>query len=132
MLQIGLNLSKRLNDDPLLAPVVPGYSSLLGDGRQSLLRTVHKITGPRSLKEYCTRLHGAPLGDSLLRKNTHNIVNVLQGRQHAGPLQRRQAIPTSFYKNLTLQRQTLGHLAAVYCVLFDRSGKYIITVSLNI
>lgn len=25
------------------------------------------------------------------------------------------------------QRRTLGHLSAVYCVLFDRSGKYIIT-----
>lgn len=110
---------------------MPGYSSLLGDGRQSLLRTQHKITCPRNLKEYCTRLHGTPLTDSLLRNNTHNIVNVLHGRQSAGPLQRRQAVPTTFYKNITLQRQTLGHLAAVYCVLFDRSGKYIITVSLT-
>lgn len=34
------------------------------------------------------------------------------------------------YKNLQLQRKTLGHLSAVYCLLFDRSGKYLITVNL--
>lgn len=28
---------------------------------------------------------------------------------------------------MNLYRRTLGHLSAVYCVLFDRSGKYIIT-----
>ena len=36
-------------------------------------------------------------------------------------------IPASFYKKLQLHRQTLGHLSAVYCVLYDRTGKYIIT-----
>lgn len=28
---------------------------------------------------------------------------------------------------MQLYRHTLGHLSAVYCVLFDRTGKYIIT-----
>lgn len=28
---------------------------------------------------------------------------------------------------MKLYRHTLGHLSAVYCVLFDRTGKYIIT-----
>lgn len=32
-----------------------------------------------------------------------------------------------FYEKLSLLRRTLGHLSAVYCVLFERSGKYILT-----
>lgn len=31
------------------------------------------------------------------------------------------------YEKQSLLRRTLGHLSAVYCVLFDRSGKYILT-----
>lgn len=55
------------------------------------------------------------------------LVHVLQGRENSGPLSRRQAIPTKFYGKMNLYRRTLGHLSAVYCVLFDRTGKYIIT-----
>lgn len=55
------------------------------------------------------------------------IVHVLQGRENSGPLSRREAIPTKFYNKMQLYRHTLGHLSAVYCVLFDRTGKYIIT-----
>nr|XP_029722575.1 PH-interacting protein-like [Aedes albopictus] len=113
--------------DRELAPAVPGVLSLLGAGRQSALRTKESITRPRQLIDYCTRVHHMPLADAVHRNNTHNIVKVLYGRESAGPLIRQQAVPTSFYSKQTLQRRTLGHLSAVYCVLFDRSGKYIIT-----
>lgn len=56
-----------------------------------------------------------------------SIVRVLQGRENSGPLSRREAIPTKFYSKMQQHRHTLGHLSAVYCVLFDRTGKYIIT-----
>lgn len=56
-------------------------------------------------------------------------VQVLQGREIAGPLQRRQAVPTHLYSKQQLFSRTLGHLSAVYCLLFDRSGRYVITVS---
>lgn len=36
-------------------------------------------------------------------------------------------IQSSFYSKLQLYRHTLGHLSAVYCVLYDRTGKYVIT-----
>jgi len=55
------------------------------------------------------------------------IVRVLQGRENSGPLNRREAVPTKFYSKMQQYRHTLGHLSAVYCVLFDRTGKYIIT-----
>lgn len=56
-----------------------------------------------------------------------SVVYVLQGREISGPLSRREAVPTKFYNKMQLYRHTLGHLSAVYCVLFDRTGKYIIT-----
>uniref|UniRef100_A0A1Q3EZI4 Bromo domain-containing protein n=1 Tax=Culex tarsalis TaxID=7177 RepID=A0A1Q3EZI4_CULTA len=113
--------------DKELAPAVPGVLSLLGAGRQSVLRTRQSVTQPQQLLDYCSRRNHMPLADAVHRNNTHNIVRVLYGRESAGPIVRRLAIPTSFYSKQTLQRRTLGHLSAVYCVLFDRSGKYIIT-----
>ncbi|XP_047518570.1 bromodomain and WD repeat-containing protein 3 isoform X1 [Pieris napi] len=35
--------------------------------------------------------------------------------------------PARLLRNLQLQRRTLGHLSAVYCLVFDCTGKYIIT-----
>lgn len=54
-------------------------------------------------------------------------VKILQGRENSGPLARREAVPSRFYSRLQLYRHTLGHLSAVYCVLYDRTGQYIIT-----
>lgn len=54
-------------------------------------------------------------------------MKVLYGRESSGPVTRRLIIPNQFYSKTQLLRRTLGHLSAVYCVLFDRSGKYIIT-----
>lgn len=48
----------------------------------------------------------------------------------SGPIIRQHTIPPSFYSKQSLLRRTLGHLSAVYCVLFDRSGKYIMTVNI--
>lgn len=73
-----------------------------------------------------------PLLDVVNRNNTNNLARVIFGRESSGPITRKLAIPTSFYSKQSLLRRTLGHLSAVYCVLFDRSGKYIITVSIII
>ncbi|XP_059610185.1 PH-interacting protein isoform X2 [Phlebotomus argentipes] len=113
--------------DKELCPSVQNILSLLGAGRQSLLRTSETISRPRGILEYCTRLHGMPLPDAINRKNSYNIVRVLHGREQAGPIIRRLAIQPEFYEKQSLLRRTLGHLSAVYCVLFDRSGKYILT-----
>lgn len=49
----------------------------------------------------------------------------------AGPLSRRFIVSPNLYSALQFQRRTLGHLSAVYCLLFDYSGRYIITVSVS-
>lgn len=129
LLDICSRLPGLLEQNPLLLPTVLGITTLTGAGRQSLLRTSDRVSQPKTIREYCARIHNAPLFDVIDRNNNHNIVNVLYGRQSSGPLVRRQAVPTTFYGKATLLRQTLGHLSAVYCVLFDRTGKYIVTVS---
>ncbi|XP_015599493.1 PH-interacting protein isoform X2 [Cephus cinctus] len=109
-------------------PCVPGAISLLGAGRQSLLRThadlLHQIRG---VMAYSGRLGGKPFLHLPSSTLTHNIVRVLQGRENSGPLSRHEAIQTKFYSKMQLYRHTLGHLSAVYCVLYDRTGKYVIT-----
>ncbi|XP_011333353.2 PH-interacting protein isoform X2 [Ooceraea biroi] len=109
-------------------PCVLGASSLLGAGRQSLLRTQEDITHySRNVVDFSGRLGGKPFLEPTSNVLVPNIVRVLQGRENSGPLSRTEAIRTRFYNRMQLYRHTLGHLSAVYCVLFDRTGKYIIT-----
>lgn len=52
---------------------------------------------------------------------------VLIGREYGGPVRRKLLVPTSLFSKTKLLRRTVGHLSSVYCVLFDRTGHYIIT-----
>ncbi|XP_064554592.1 bromodomain and WD repeat-containing protein 3 isoform X2 [Drosophila montana] len=113
--------------DKELAPSVPGITSLLGTGRQNLLRTKDTVYRHRTLRDYCTRLHGISLPDSRLTKPTHNLAKVITGREHGGVVRRKLLVPTDLYRKTKLLRRTVGHLSSVYCVLFDRTGRYIIT-----
>jgi bromodomain and WD repeat domain containing protein 1/3 len=113
--------------DKELVPSVAGIMSLLGAGRQSLLRTPESTYRSRGLVDYCTRVRNQPLDDPINKKPVHNMVRVLYGRESAGPINRKLVVPTSFYAKQDLLRRTLGHLSAVYCVLFDRTGRYIMT-----
>ncbi|KAF5301599.1 hypothetical protein FQR65_LT08904 [Abscondita terminalis] len=76
---------------------------------------------------YAARRHKMPLFDPPCLKTPHNIVNVLVGRQMSGPATRNLVVGPNRYSNIQLQRRTLGHLSAVYCLLFDRTGRYIVT-----
>ncbi|XP_068153954.1 bromodomain and WD repeat-containing protein 3 [Drosophila tropicalis] len=113
--------------DQELAPSVPGINSLLGTGRQNLLRTKESVYRYRSLRDYCTRLHGVSLPDSTLSRPINNLTKVLTGREHGVHVRRKQLVPTDLYRKTKLLRRTVGHLSSVYCVLFDRTGRYIIT-----
>lgn len=70
LLSICARITTLLDKD--LAPSVAGIFSLLGAGRQSVLRTNSNCHKPRSILDYCTRIHSMPLVDST-RKFTHNI-----------------------------------------------------------
>lgn len=57
-------------------------------------------------------------------------MNSIRGREVSGPVSRHRAITPNLYSAMQNQRITIGHLSAVYCLLFDHSGKYIITVNI--
>ncbi|XP_049806710.1 PH-interacting protein [Schistocerca nitens] len=125
-----LEVCRRLGPllDQELKPSLPGLTSLLGAGRQSLLRTqkdhcAHNL----SIVDYAVRIRGCPLIDPAGVNRQHNLVKVLQGRELSGPLKRHQAVSSKLYSKLQLYCRTLGHLSAVYCLLFDRTGRYVIT-----
>ncbi|KAK9511582.1 hypothetical protein O3M35_000212 [Rhynocoris fuscipes] len=110
-----------------VAPGIPGIKSLLGAGRHSMLRTP-KDTYRRYLNLSCfiARQHSASIY-SPISCHHHNIVQVLYGRETSGPCSRRHAISTRLYSRTHLLNRTLGHLSAVYCLLYDRTGKFVVT-----
>ncbi|XP_044740544.1 bromodomain and WD repeat-containing protein 3 isoform X3 [Chrysoperla carnea] len=114
--------------DREIPPSVKGVVSLLGAGRQSLLRTAEIKSTLSPLVEYGIRWKGKPLLQPVhAREKKHNIVNVLYGREYSGPTSRNYLISPNLFSKQQLLRRTLGHLSAVYCLLFDRTGLYIIT-----
>ncbi|XP_030376234.1 bromodomain and WD repeat-containing protein 3 isoform X2 [Scaptodrosophila lebanonensis] len=124
-----LELCSRLGPlmDRELAPSVLGISSLLGSGRQSLLRTKDTVYKHRTQLDYITRLNAVSLPDSAITLTPHNLTKVLTGREYGGSVRRKLLVPTGLYGKIKLLRRTVGHLSSVYCVLFDRTGRYIIT-----
>lgn len=56
-----------------IPPSVSGIVSLLGNGRQSLLRSKTILLKPRSLLDYCTRIHSMSLPDARNTNGVHNL-----------------------------------------------------------
>ena len=56
-------------------------------------------------------------------------VQSLHARQAAGAGMTASSIPTCLYSKVTMIDRKLGHLSSVYCVTYDRTGDFIITVS---
>ncbi|CAH1970957.1 unnamed protein product [Acanthoscelides obtectus] len=82
------------------------------------------LTNFRQFLSYLIRYHGAPIQQSNCR---FNLVNSIRGREVSGPCSRQKAITPTIYNSMRMQRITIGHLSAVYCLLFDHSGKFIMT-----
>lgn len=49
-------------------------------------------------------------------------------REMSGAIPRSRFLMPNTYSALQVQRKTLGHLSAVYCLVFDTTGRYIFTV----
>lgn len=58
-----------------------------------------------------------------------STVKVLRGRELMGAQRFTSINPVNNYARMFLHRRLLGHLSAVYCVAFDRTGLRIFTVS---
>ncbi|KAM7413407.1 hypothetical protein PAMA_020681 [Pampus argenteus] len=109
---------------------VPGVHSLLGSGKQSALRTAKDCDNVRFKASSYAALHrGRPPERPLNCKKPPHLVKVHRGRELTGAQRFSYINPVSNYEHMRLHRRILGHLSAVYCIAFDRTGLRIFTGS---
>ncbi|XP_046732894.1 bromodomain and WD repeat-containing protein 3 isoform X3 [Silurus meridionalis] len=122
--QIGPILNKQVPSG------LPGVHSLLGTGRHSLLRTAKDCGHSRWKSSTFAALHrGRPPERPLSCRDAPNLVEVCRGRELTGTQRFSFVHPVSVYQNIKMHRRILGHLSAVYCIAFDRTGSRIFTGS---
>ncbi|KAM3861557.1 LOW QUALITY PROTEIN: PH-interacting protein [Diretmus argenteus] len=109
---------------------VPGLTSLLGAGRQNLLRTNKSCKHVVWKGSALAALHcGRPPEPPIIYGSPPNIVETGYGRRLNGSYRLRQLLPTAVYQHMKMHKRILGHLSSVYCVTFDRTGRRIFTGS---
>ncbi|KAM9853761.1 bromodomain and WD repeat-containing protein 3 [Aulostomus maculatus] len=109
---------------------VPGVHSLLGSGKQSMLRSAKDCDSVWFKTSSYAALHrGRPPERPSNCKIPPHLVKVHQGRELTGAQRYSSINPVSNYEHMRLHRRILGHLSAVYCIAFDRTGLRIFTGS---
>uniref|UniRef100_A0A8C2Z8C9 PH-interacting protein n=1 Tax=Cyclopterus lumpus TaxID=8103 RepID=A0A8C2Z8C9_CYCLU len=109
---------------------VPGLTSLLGAGRQNLLRTSKSCKHVVWKGSALAALHcGRPPEPPVIYGSPPSIVETSFGRRLNGSYRLRQLVPTVVYLHMKMHKRILGHLSSVYCVTFDRTGRRIFTGS---
>lgn len=56
-------------------------------------------------------------------------VSTMGARRATGTARFSQVLPSSSYQHMKIHKRILGHLSSVYCIVFDRTGRRIFTVS---
>ncbi|XP_017264720.1 PH-interacting protein isoform X1 [Kryptolebias marmoratus] len=109
---------------------MPGLTSLLGAGRQNLLRTSKSCKHVVWKGSALAALHcGRPPEPPIIYGSPPNIVETYYSRRLNGSYRLRQLVPTAVYQHMKMHKRILGHLSSVYCVTFDRTGRRIFTGS---
>uniref|UniRef100_A0AAR2K8J4 Bromo domain-containing protein n=1 Tax=Pygocentrus nattereri TaxID=42514 RepID=A0AAR2K8J4_PYGNA len=108
---------------------VAGVRSLLGTGRHSLLRTAKGECARWKSSSFAALHRGRPPERPLSCRDAPNLVEVCRGRELTGTQRFSFVHPVSNYQHLKMHRRILGHLSAVYCIAFDRTGSRIFTGS---
>uniref|UniRef100_A0A8C0VDN4 Pleckstrin homology domain interacting protein n=1 Tax=Cyanistes caeruleus TaxID=156563 RepID=A0A8C0VDN4_CYACU len=104
---------------------VPGVQTLLGAGRQSLLRTNKSCKHVVWKGSALAALHcGRPPESPVNYGSPPSIGKKLNGKYRLERL-----VPTAVYQHMKMHKRILGHLSSVYCVTFDRTGRRIFTGS---
>ncbi|XP_045122866.1 bromodomain and WD repeat-containing protein 3-like isoform X2 [Portunus trituberculatus] len=103
-------------------------STLLGAGSQSLLRTQDDLwKSYNTVSSVVARPRGRAALDPVRLKGLPCHVHTLLGREVGATLRRSHVLNNKFFSRMQLCLRSIGHLSAVYCMLFDRTGRYIIT-----
>ncbi|XP_051006254.1 bromodomain and WD repeat-containing protein 1 [Acomys russatus] len=128
LLQICQRLGPMLDRE--VPPSVPRVTSLLGAGRQSLLRTAKDCRHTVWKGSAFAALHrGRPPEMPVNYGSPPSLVEIHRGKQLTGCCTFSRAFPGTMYQHIKMHRRILGHLSAVYCVAFDRTGHRIFTGS---
>ncbi|NXK98393.1 BRWD3 protein, partial [Formicarius rufipectus] len=127
-----LRICERLG--PLLDKEIPqsvlGVQTLLGVGRQSLLRAAKDFRHTLWKGSAFAALHrGRPPELPVNYGRPPNVVHILSARQLTGCGRFSHLFPTCTYQQMKMHKRILGHLSSVYCIAFDRSGRRIFTGS---
>ncbi|XP_070615885.1 bromodomain and WD repeat-containing protein 3 [Erythrolamprus reginae] len=119
---------------PLLDKEIPqsvlGVQTLLGVGRQSLLRAAKECRHTAWKGSAFAALHrGRPPEVPVNYGKPPNVVTLIGARQLTGYGRFSHLFPVSFYQHIKMHKRILGHLSSVYCIAFDRAGRRIFTGS---
>ncbi|XP_033739931.1 PH-interacting protein-like [Pecten maximus] len=119
--RLGPLLDKEINSS------ATGLQSLLGAGKQSLLRTKESVHHPRWRPErhLATHHHRSLLPPVNLV--VPSLGHVTKAREITGQSRMDLICPIFIFTKVSMHARKLGHLSAVYCVAFDRTGQYIFT-----
>ncbi|XP_043913211.1 bromodomain and WD repeat-containing protein 3 [Protopterus annectens] len=116
--------------DKVVPPSVPGVRTLLGVGQQSLLRNSKDCSCKEWKGSALAALHnGRPPEPPLNSGKSPNLVKLIGARSLTGCARLSNLFPTSMYQHKKMHRRILGHLSAVYCITFDRTGRRVFTGS---
>uniref|UniRef100_A0A4W3J053 PH-interacting protein n=1 Tax=Callorhinchus milii TaxID=7868 RepID=A0A4W3J053_CALMI len=107
---------------------VPGVHSLLGAGRQSLLRTTKSCKHVVWKGSALAALHRGRPPEPPINYGSPPM-DTVRARQLTGSFRLSQLVPTAVYLHMKMHKRILGHLSSVYCVTFDRTGRRIFTGS---
>ncbi|XP_051877105.1 bromodomain and WD repeat-containing protein 3 isoform X3 [Pristis pectinata] len=127
-----LQICKRIGPllDKEIPPSVPGVQTLLGVGRQSLLRTMKDCKHVVWKGSAFAALHrGRPPEPPINYGKCPNVVNITTAKQLTGCGRHSQVFPIVAYQHVKMYKRILGHLSSVYCIAFDRTGRRIFTGS---
>ncbi|XP_047419828.1 bromodomain and WD repeat-containing protein 1 isoform X3 [Sciurus carolinensis] len=128
LLQICQRIGPMLDKE--IPPSISRVTSLLGAGRQSLLRTAKDCRHTVWKGSAFAALHrGRPPEMPVNYGSPPNLVEIHRGKQLTGCSTFSTAFPGAMYQHIKMHRRILGHLSAVYCVAFDRTGHRIFTGS---
>uniref|UniRef100_A0A8D2Q6Z4 Bromodomain and WD repeat domain containing 1 n=1 Tax=Varanus komodoensis TaxID=61221 RepID=A0A8D2Q6Z4_VARKO len=127
-----LQICKRIGPvlDKEIPPSIPRVNSLLGAGKQSLLRTAKDCRNTVWKGSVLAALHrGRPPEMPVNCATLPNLVEENYAKHLTGCTRSSSAFPGNMYQHIKMHRRILGHLSAVYCVAFDRTGHRIFTGS---
>ncbi|KAI1241125.1 PH-interacting protein, partial [Lamprotornis superbus] len=107
---------------------VPGVQTLLGAGRQSLLRTNKSCKHVVWKGSALAALHCGRPPESPVNYGSPPSIGYFCTKLN-GKYRLERLVPTAVYQHMKMHKRILGHLSSVYCVTFDRTGRRIFTGS---